>query len=99
LRQGNAAGAEQEYRAAMRIEPTNAAAALGLFNALAAQGRNEEALQVAQGIESRRGQIPNYGQVASEVGRLKARQYELIGQDDAAFRSFQDAIVADPSNP
>lgn len=99
FRRGQIAAAERQYRLALQRRPNDVPATLGLFNVYTAQGREGEALRLAEDLEARSSQIPNYSEVRSEVLRLKARQLEVIGDGDGAFESFQQAIVADPSNP
>lgn len=99
FQQDQLAAAERQYRLALQRQPNDVPATLGLFNVYSAQGREAEALRLAEDLEARSSQIPNYPEVQSEVLRLKARQLEVIGDGDGAFEAYQQAIVVDPSNP
>ena len=94
LRRGDAAGAEQRYRAALARRPDLPAALSGLHDALQAQGRIAEAQELA----ARRG---NLFASAAASGRAEQLRAEAQRSDDpeAAAALLRAAVAADPDNP
>ena len=96
-KQGREDLAERQYHAALQAAPDDAAAMTGLFNVYTAQNRTQDALNVAARLES--SSAATSTSVQSGTLRLRAKQYELSGEDDAAFAAYQDGIVVDPTDP
>jgi len=100
VRQGKDDAAEREYQAVLQRDPNDVQAISGLFNLYVAQNRTDAALALSSRLD--RSNVSGGGLNAegrAEVLRMQAKQYELAGEGDAAFRIYQDAVVSDPSNP
>ncbi|MET4700064.1 tetratricopeptide (TPR) repeat protein [Constrictibacter sp. MBR-5] len=100
VRQGKDDAAEREYQAVLQRDPNDVQAISGLFNLYVAQNRTDAALALSSRLD--RTNVGSAGLGAegrAEVLRMQAKQYELAGEGDAAFRIYQDAVVSDPSNP
>lgn len=100
LARGRAAEAEREYAAAVGLRPEDPAASLGLARALAAQGRDAEALSRYDDPASRRSESwseVHAREVCPLLLRLAARQLEAgaaaraARPDDAVARTDGDA--------
>ncbi|MFN4089180.1 MAG: cellulose synthase subunit BcsC-related outer membrane protein [Alphaproteobacteria bacterium] len=102
IRQGREDAAEREYQAVLQRDPNDVQAMSGLFNLYVAQNRTDAALALSSRIDqaAASGAGAALGQEGrAEVLRMRARQFELAGESDSAFRIYQDAVVSDPSNP
>lgn len=92
--------AEEQYAAARRLDPSNMDAVIGLFNVYAAQGRSDEALDLADRIApDPRRVFVGYDAVLARVLRVQAAELARVGEVDRAFDAFQQAIAADPADP
>lgn len=91
LRQGNAAQAEQRYRAALARRSNFGAAMSGLASSLQAQGKFAEAEEMFR----RLGQVPQ-GQVRADALRAEAGRTD---DPQAAAALLRASIQSDPSNP
>ena len=83
LRSGDYAAAVRAYRALVRAEPGSAPARRGLIEALAVQGRYDDAVAVA-------GEAPDPGPVAATLGEVLQRRGDLDGAE-AAYRRGVEA--------
>lgn len=99
-RRGRLDAAEQQLAAALRLDADNLDAAIGLFNVYAAQGRTQEALDLADRIAADpRRVFDGYDAALAQVLRVQAAELARIGEADRAFDAFQRAIAADPVDP
>lgn len=92
--------AEASYRRVLKAHPGNADATRGLIDALIAQGRNNEAVTLAQELTpAQRNQLGGLGRMRAEQARAQARQLQLAGDSAGARRALEDAMAADPTDP
>jgi len=93
---GDYQAAEQLYRALLRERPQHADALQGLFETLAAQGKDDEALALIE----EHGSTPG---LSRRVGKLQARvlrrQAEQASDVDERLALYQRALALDPEDP
>jgi tetratricopeptide (TPR) repeat protein len=89
---GDAARAEAEYRAALRLQPDFGPAWVNLADLYRALGREADAERALRaGLE----QLPRDGGLLHALGLSRVRQ----GDIDAALRLLAGSVAASPDNP
>jgi tetratricopeptide (TPR) repeat protein len=91
LEQGNAAGAEAALREALQLEPDSTEIVHTLGQALAAQEKLEEAVNLYRGLLKRE---PSYGPAWLELGRCLQRQ-----ESKEALSALRSAVAYMPLDP
>ncbi|MFM0429517.1 cellulose synthase subunit BcsC-related outer membrane protein [Paraburkholderia aspalathi] len=100
LTNGDAVGAEQAYRMALRRQADNPDAIRGLVGSLAAQGRGDEALQFANQLNSeQQSKAGGINRLRGEAQAAQARAAEARGDLGSARSLFEDALLNDPDDP
>ncbi|MFC0409477.1 cellulose biosynthesis protein BcsC [Roseomonas elaeocarpi] len=94
LRQGDATGAEQRYRAALARRPNLPGALSGLYDALQAQGRFAEAEQLA----AQRGASFANAAAATRAEQLRA-EAQRTADPEAAAALLRVAVASNPDDP
>jgi tetratricopeptide (TPR) repeat protein len=82
--------AEQEFRAALALDPNDWESLSGLGNVLDATGRTEEAIEKHRAALDRN---PSYAGAHYNLGVVLFKQHDLLD----AVREFRDALASDPS--
>lgn len=99
MRRGDAAGAEQRYRAALARRPDMRQALAGLYESLQSQGRFAEAEEILR----RRGFDPASGTLVGDAARARAEALRAEAsrtQDpEAASALLRSALASDPADP
>jgi len=100
LANGDAPGAEQAYRMALRRQADNPDAIRGLVGALAAQGRGNEALAFANQLNSeQQAKAGGISRLRGEAQAAEARTAAAHGDLGAARSLFEDALLNLPDDP
>lgn len=100
LANGDARGAEQAYRMALRRQADNPDAIRGLVGALAAQGRGDEALAFANQLNSeQQAKAGGISRLRGEAQAAEARAAAAHGDLGAARSLFEDALLNLPDDP
>lgn len=100
LARGNAPGAEQAYRMALRRAADYPDAIRGLVGALAAQGRADEALAFANQLNAaQRASAGGLDRLRAEAMAAQARTAEARGDFGRARSLFEDALAGMPDDP
>lgn len=98
--QGRYREAERAYRSALAAAPGNAGAELGIFNALAAQNRFDEATTFSQTMgPDARASLGGLDGFRANVLRLEAERDAAAGRYEDAYRRYREAVALDPENP
>lgn len=88
--EGNAAAAEQQFRAALAIAPTNMDAVASLVQSLASQNRLDEAQKEIDALPL----VARGAQVYITLGDAYANRHRYA----AAAKAYQQAVAADPQD-
>ncbi|HJV42709.1 cellulose synthase subunit BcsC-related outer membrane protein [Caulobacter sp.] len=91
---GRPAEAEAAFRSALTAAPQRPEAISGLAQALADQGRYDEASQVAAALTG-----PTAGQTRAAIERARANELQRRGDTFGAGAALSAALTANPSNP
>ncbi len=91
---GRAPDAEGAFRAALATAPQRTEAISGLAQALADQGRYDEASQIAAALTG-----PTSGQTRASIERARANELQRRGDVFGAGAALSAALTAMPTNP
>jgi tetratricopeptide (TPR) repeat protein len=96
---GNYAAAEAAYRRALAGQPSNADAMVGLYSALAAEGKTAEAAELYSrlaALDPRR--VAGLNRARADMLRADGKALETRGDGAGAQARYQEAIGVDPTD-
>ena len=92
-------GAEAAYRRVLAVQPDNADANVGLYSALAAQGKTAEAAQLQARLATLDpGKMAGLNRARADLLRSDGKALQTRGDVGAAQARFQEAIAVDPTD-